>query len=183
MIACYRKQYAVGQGGLHFGMISYPYNDDYNNFAYIYDCGCSSGLSIIKKKIDDIVNQLKKQENLTYLYIFISHVHTDHINGLSYLCKQLQYNKIDSQIPKEHIVFVLPFMKETDKLMAAGKILADNISDSEETLKFIQNPKLLEENFVIPEELKVQTKKQLRAQKKQLKKELKMQKKLSQSNV
>ena len=25
MITCYRRQFAVGQGGLHFGIIKYPY--------------------------------------------------------------------------------------------------------------------------------------------------------------
>lgn len=52
MITCYRRQFAVGQGGLHFGIIKYPYEymgiKSYNRFAYLYDCGCSGGKRIYK---------------------------------------------------------------------------------------------------------------------------------------
>lgn len=154
MIKCYRKQYAVGQGGLHLGIITYPYfyNNEivYNNYAYIYDCGCSSGNSIINRNIDDIISKLNNTKNLTYLYIFISHVHADHINGIKYLCEQLISNEIDLKIPFGHIVFVLPFMDETDKLISLGGIRFDDIQDYEETISFIINPRnIIDERFDI----------------------------------
>ena len=154
MITCYRKQYAVGQGGLHLGMVSYPYHymNVYNNFAYIYDCGCSGGENIIKKNIDDIIDKLQKTKTLKYLYIFISHVHADHTNGIKYLCEQLIKSELYNKIPPEHIVFVLPFMSETDKLMAIGGLLFkdENNIINNEPLYFIQNPRnIIDEEFDI----------------------------------
>ena len=55
MISCYRKQYAVGQGGLHLGKIYYMNNcKEKRSFAYLYDCGCSNGMNSMKDDIDDI---------------------------------------------------------------------------------------------------------------------------------
>ncbi|GBU24180.1 hypothetical protein R83H12_00808 [Fibrobacteria bacterium R8-3-H12] len=72
-------QYPVGQGGLHFGIIG--------KSAYIYDCGCIGGKNVYEKYIDEIADLL---EHVSEFYIFISHLHLDHCNGLNYLLKKIK---------------------------------------------------------------------------------------------
>lgn len=72
MANIYHKQYLVGQGGLHLGII-----DDY---TYIYDCGGYG------KNVDweQIFLEIKlKISKCRELYIFISHWHEDHSKKLS----------------------------------------------------------------------------------------------------
>lgn len=75
---------------------------------------------------------------------------------------------------------------EKGKVIKIGTVIDERICDGfyyaksiKMIRKYLQNPTILESNFEIPEELKVYTKKQLRAQKKQAKKEKKAQKKLA----
>ena len=75
---------------------------------------------------------------------------------------------------------------ETGKVIKIGTVIDERICDGfyyaksiKLIRKYLQNPKLLEENFEIPEELKAYTKKHLKEQKKLLKKELKQQRKLA----
>ena len=79
---------------------------------------------------------------------------------------------------------------EKGKVIKIGTVIDERICDGfyyaksiKLIRKFLQNPKLLEENFVIPEELKVYTKKQIREQKRQLKKQLKAQRKLEKAKA
>lgn len=123
IITCYRRQYAVGQGGLHLGIITYPHlnsNNEivYNNFAYLYDCGCSGKKDLLNKKINNIIAILKNVPNLRYLYVFISHVHDDHIKGLPYLCKKLA----SSSFSNIHKVIVLPYMSDAEKIIIFGNL-------------------------------------------------------------
>lgn len=94
---------------------------------------------------------------------------------------------------KEHMVPVVnedTKQIEPGKVIKIGNVIDERICDGfyyaksiKLIRKFIQNPKLLEDRFEIPEELKVYTKKQLRAQRKQLKKAIKAQKKLAKQNA
>lgn len=79
---------------------------------------------------------------------------------------------------------------EVGKVIKIGTVIDERICDGfyyaksiKLIRKYLQNPKLLEQNYVIPEEQKVYTKKQIRAQKKQLKKEMKAQKRLAKANA
>lgn len=114
MISCYRKQYAVGQGGLHLGKIYYTNScKDKRTFAYLYDCGCSNGMNSMKDDIDDIIEYLDPELNLVGLYIYLSHAHSDHINGMTLLAKKLRDLNIRSTI-------ILPFMEDAEKIVTVG---------------------------------------------------------------
>lgn len=147
MITCYRRQFAVGQGGLHFGIIKYPYEymgiKSYNRFAYLYDCGCSGGKKDIQECINFVVSELYKLENLNYFYIFISHVHSDHINGLPLLVERIQNLNIPHQP-----VFVLPYMTEAEKLIQIGGL---SFEDDEYGISFLENPR-----NIIPDDFDIQ---------------------------
>jgi len=86
-------QYPVGQGGLHLGII--------RKTAYIYDCGCADDLKNPNelrrcgKYIDEIANLLK---DTSKLYIFISHLHLEHCNGLHYLLKKIDNKRLETEI-------------------------------------------------------------------------------------
>lgn len=114
MISCYRKQYAVGQGGLHLGKIYYTNNcKEKRTFAYLYDCGCSNGMNSMKDDIDDIIEKLSSECNLIGLYIYLSHAHSDHINGMTLLAQKLRELNIRSTI-------ILPFMEDAEKIVIVG---------------------------------------------------------------
>lgn len=144
-LSCYRKQYAVGQGGLHYGVITFSgYKDQIDSKCiYIYDCGCIGGKKVIQKHIDEIVDNIqnfKNKSDIIRIFIFISHMHNDHMNGLSYLCEQLcQYN-LD-----EKVRVILPYMDDSEKIINIGH---PNLSDDD--INFIIDP----ENF-LPGKIKV----------------------------
>ncbi len=134
-INCCRIQYSVGQGGFHSGIITYPHlyqkNLNYNKFVYFFDCGSSINTIRLNDSVDRCIDILKKYSNLTYCYIFISHLHNDHINGLDYLC-----NKIEQLNIVHNTVIVLPFTDEAEKVIT----IAENPDMSEENIEFILNP-------------------------------------------
>ena len=90
---------------------------------------------------------------------------------------------------KEHMKPVVDEATNTivpGKVIKIGTVIDERICDGfyyAKSIKlirrFIQNPALLEENYVIPEEQKVYTKKQLKAKKKEQKRLVKEQKKLA----
>lgn len=94
-------QYPVGQGGLHLGIIG--------DVAYIYDCGCFRGS---KANWQDVFNDLEKQiSNCNKLYIYISHLHTDHYNKLIDLLHLHNVIKI-----KDKKIFI-PASSKIEKIM------------------------------------------------------------------
>lgn len=144
MITCYRRQFAVGQGGLHLGIITYPYEGcSYNNFVYLYDCGCAGSMKNIQENIDIIVSILEKLENLNYFYIFISHIHSDHINGIPILIDKIKNLHI-AHTP----VFVLPFMSDAEKLIQIGGL---SFEDDDMLISFLENP-----HNIIPSKFDIQ---------------------------
>ena len=122
----HNTQYPVGQGGLHLGEIYVNNYDLFFNtsnelYAYIYDCGAISNLDNLKKQIDDLIENLILGKNnivelnvkLRKLYIFISHLHQDHVNGLPYLRDKLIENNI--LLPKDKIEIYFPFTSDIEK--------------------------------------------------------------------
>ncbi|MGG4682795.1 MBL fold metallo-hydrolase, partial [Proteus mirabilis] len=68
-----RTFHSIGQGAF--------YTERFDDFNFVYDCGTHTDG---KKRIEKYVrNHFKKDEIINFL--FISHFHEDHINGLEYL--------------------------------------------------------------------------------------------------
>lgn len=92
-------QYPVGQGGLHLGIVG--------SVAYIYDCG-----TVNKKRlpiyIDDVITQLQEY-NIKKVFVFISHLHKDHCNGMKYFAKQALKQNIS-------IIVYLPYISVLEKI-------------------------------------------------------------------
>lgn len=122
-------QYPVGQGGLHLGIV--------DNVAYIYDCGsvCESrSISYVQ----NVVNTLN-DKGIKNLYIFISHLHTDHVCALPELLRQLS-----KQIK---IYLFLPYITPIEKLY----LIASLGSVSQWLINFIVNPQSITKFLEVPE--------------------------------
>lgn len=77
-----RTFHSVGQGAF--------YTEEFDKFRFVYDCGTDTGG---KKRIENYVkNHFKENEVIDYL--FISHFHRDHINGLEYLFSKLKVKRV-----------------------------------------------------------------------------------------
>ena len=86
--------FPVGQGGLFLGLIKYQELNklETKTFAYIYDCG-NIKRTYLETSINNLINILKITNEispLTHIYIFISHVHNDHISGLKILKQKIE---------------------------------------------------------------------------------------------
>lgn len=84
-----RKIHPVGQGAMYSESF---YDGDTLKQVVLYDCGSSSGM----KKLNDEIDSLERVDHL-----FISHFHSDHINGVERLIQKKGLKKI-------HIPFVTP---------------------------------------------------------------------------
>lgn len=94
-----RMQYGVGQGCFHTQRISVGKTaralyQAINQFDFVYDCGSvSSNLGDVKP-LDWAINHYSPKRSVsakakqTVDALFISHFHTDHINGIEELCKK-----------------------------------------------------------------------------------------------
>lgn len=112
--------FPVGQGGLFLGLIKYrESNLRTKTFAYIYDCG-NIQQPYLKKSINNLINILKNTNEispLTHIYIFISHVHNDHISGLKFLKQKLEKCKFNLHSTP---VLVMPYMGVVEKNLIIG---------------------------------------------------------------
>ena len=112
--------FPVGQGGLFLGLIKYrESNLRTKTFAYIYDCG-NIQQPYLKKSINNLINILKNTNEispLTHIYIFISHVHNDHISGLKLLKQKLEKCKFNQLSAR---VLVMPYMDAVEKNLIIG---------------------------------------------------------------
>lgn len=128
--------FPVGQGGLFLGLIKYQELNklETKTFAYIYDCG-NMQKTYLESSINNLIDILKITNEispLTHIYIFISHVHDDHISGLKILKPKLEECEFNLySLP----VLVMPYMEEAEKDL----ILELNILDKRYTA-ILTNP-------------------------------------------
>lgn len=83
------KFFPVGQGLFHAAKI---YINESDSFTFIYDCG-SFQTKCLLQSIDDCINffnEEKHSENIRKIdFLFVSHLHYDHINGIRPLIDKL----------------------------------------------------------------------------------------------
>lgn len=101
-----RQQWPIGQGCFASGSISV----DNKTFTYVYDCG-SNNSNPLRQSIRSF-----KPKNDLIDALFISHLDSDHVNGIDFLCASCGY-KVDT--------VYLPYMSIVDCLIVIGASLAD----------------------------------------------------------
>lgn len=67
-----RTFHPVGQGAF--------YSESFISFSIVYDCGSGTGRSAIEQELERTIGSIRPIEAL-----FISHLDTDHVNGIEYL--------------------------------------------------------------------------------------------------
>lgn len=82
--------HAVGQGLFYTGSLAN------NTYRFVYDCGSSLRLSYAKREIDRYRASFSTDKNTkpSLDFIVISHLHSDHFNGLPYLLSHFNCKKI-----------------------------------------------------------------------------------------
>lgn len=111
-------QFPVGQGGLHLGVIG--------GVAYIYDCGSLKVQNSVVF-LDKIIKTLEFYK-IQQLFIFISHLHEDHVNMLQDLITQIPRNV--------RYTLYLPYITSTEKLY----LLASSSTQDSWYTQFVINP-------------------------------------------
>ncbi|WP_202107687.1 hypothetical protein [Succinivibrio dextrinosolvens] len=90
------KFFSVGQGLFHAGKICLDEKSS-DFFTFIYDCG-SVQRPFLVKSIDDCLAFFKGESKSISIkqidFLFVSHLHKDHINGLNLLIDKLSQNHI-----------------------------------------------------------------------------------------
>ncbi|WP_313180896.1 MBL fold metallo-hydrolase [Lacrimispora sp.] len=106
---------AIGQGAFYTEQFC-------NGIKVVYDCGSTTSLKLLQKAIDSRFEDDSKID-----LVFISHFHSDHINGLPYL---LQKCKVDKM--------VVPYLKQNEIIIHLFELiiycLKNNINSEEEML-------------------------------------------------
>lgn len=116
-------QFPVGQGGLHLGILG--------DIAYIYDCGSlNSQKSVVF--LDKTIKTLDFYK-IKRLFIFISHLHEDHVNMLQDLLMRISKNV--------RYTIYLPYITLTEKLYL---LASSSMSDSWYTQCIINPLSILE---------------------------------------
>lgn len=123
-----RTIHPVGQGAFYSERF-YDIPSDELVFTVVYDCGSGTGRnasSDAKSVIGDFICELDGERRPVIDVLFISHFHSDHINGIKELVKDVKIKNI-----------IMPYMKRglADKL----QMLQDKIYN-EESLHTFANP-------------------------------------------
>lgn len=110
MLILHRYFYPVGQGAFY----SEVFNDDAGfQCAVVYDCGTETAekdfLAVGGKKLNDQISDFATSfsSRKRFLdFLFISHLHADHVNGISDLIRQLPPKKIVLPMLPQNMILV-----------------------------------------------------------------------------
>lgn len=115
-----RQFHPVGQGAFYTEHIVC----NHEKFNVVYDCGSSTRKTIVE---DQIQKSFKEGETIHAL--FISHLHEDHINGIPFLIKYCNVEKL-----------FFPLISDVNRLILLQELDEQNFSNNF-TYQFISNPK------------------------------------------
>lgn len=125
MIAHVRRQHPIGQGFFHSAAVNLDaspgnasFSGDYvrvpaapaNSLSYVYDCGGSRQGSVLNDEIDRL--KRARVSNAVLDFLFISHFHHDHTNGLERLLTGLKVGLV-----------VIPYTSAAERLMSYAESL------------------------------------------------------------
>ncbi len=97
--------HGIGQGLFYSGKISIQSNNDTkSSFNFVYDCGSASRKKYLYTEIEEY-KKLKLQSKKLDL-LMISHLHSDHVNGLDNLLSDIEVENV-----------VLPYIKPIERLL------------------------------------------------------------------
>lgn len=104
-----RVQWPVGQGGFHTGELM---EDQSARVRYAVDCGAMSTYGAARNEsIDGYLNWQSDGDELDYL--FITHAHDDHLNGVERLLDKANGKKVK--------VIVMPLLNVVDRLISYAR--------------------------------------------------------------
>lgn len=125
-----RRQHAVGQGFFHSGALM---EGGELRLRYVYDCGAMQKYAAERDaRIDDYLARVGARSPLHILYI--SHVHADHLNGVSRLLDAKTGLKVDT--------IVLPLINVADRLIGFARTATEDAGSAADAFyrDFIINP-------------------------------------------
>jgi glyoxylase-like metal-dependent hydrolase (beta-lactamase superfamily II) len=125
-----RHQHSVGQGCFHSGAVN---EGSGSELTYIYDCGA---MTLYRKARErEVRGYLKlRGRNSTLGILFLSHVHADHVNGVTQLLKDKKRLKVDT--------IMMPLINVAERLMAFARTASVDASSASEPFyrDFIVDP-------------------------------------------
>jgi len=109
-LANYRQQWPVGQGGFHAARLL---DDGELIVRYVVDCGAMSTYDATRDTRIDSYIEGEGGEGTNLDYLFITHAHGDHLNGVERLLDALTGMKV--------VVIVMPLLNVVDRLISYAR--------------------------------------------------------------
>lgn len=117
-----RTQRTVGQGFFHTGEVSIGHS----TFRYVYDCG-SDDIVPLRRNIRNYTASIGKDSQIDAL--FISHLHSDHVNGMDDLFSQAKVDTV-----------YLPYLNSVERLLIVAQELASGKLGGSSYIELVLNP-------------------------------------------
>ena len=138
MIELKRTYHPIGQGAFYTEVFT---NSDNTRFVMVYDCGSETAIADMERSMDDQIDDFKQSigPNPHIDLLFISHFHTDHINGLDKLLDGVTVRKtIIPMLTSEVLLLtrVRNYLRYRDGANAADTIIREFYLDGEHSGRF-----------------------------------------------
>lgn len=132
MLTHARHQYAAGQGCFHAAGVGSKgsKNLDPSGVIYVYDCGA---LSPYRANLTDAIDRFHSEIGHGHIdFLFISHLHLDHVSGIEQLCGPGN-GSVDT--------VVLPLLSDIDRLISFARAAAEDAAGiTDFFVQMIANP-------------------------------------------